>query len=121
MLYAPPKCGKTILIEQWTEQFKSIGNTHEILVGPDDGATKIYDQINFEQLVTTTLTTPTLIVIDEEQCLYVQSDQVPPSKIISNDTLSNNGMFWTLMKRFTNPIPGEPNNITQCTQYHVLR
>ena len=116
MLYAPPEWGKTILIEQWTEQFKSIGNTHEILVGPDDGATKIYDQINSEQLVTTTSTTPTWIVIDEAQCLYVQSDQVPPGQIISNDTVSNNGRFWTLMKRFNNSVPGEPDKQTKiCT------
>ena len=121
MLYGPPKCGKTVLIRQLTEQFKLIGNTYEILVGPVDGATEIFDKFNFEQLVTTRSTTPTLIVIDEAQCLYfLRSDQIPPGYIISNDTLSNNGRFWTLMKRFTDSVPGEPDKQFNQNLYIVL-
>ena len=88
MLYAPPKCGKTILISQLSYQFKLIGDTHQLIASHGDGATQIFQYIDTRQLFTTLSPVPTLLVIDEVQCTY---------DVSSNN---NNDKFWISIKNF---------------------
>ena len=99
MLYATPKCGKTILISQLRHQFKLIGDTHDLIADPD-GATQLVQYIDSRQLFTTPSPVPTLLVIDEVQCTYVSSN-------------NNNGRFWMSIKNFIDKAAvgasGNPN------------